>query len=344
MNCLSHARLYISLGLLKRSSYVTSQIPWNQCFFSNPLLKPPSAVTVSALGLSSVHCYSSRSKSTKSKTSTNALPVADNEKDAFFVVRKGDVIGIYKDLNDCQSQVGSSVFDPPVSVYKGYSLPKDAEEYLSSVGLKKPLYSFKASDLKDNMFGALTPCLFQEPSSSKVLVPKEEDTSEMMSKDVTSASTSVVELDQLEISADTSDDTCIIEFDGASKGNPGLSGAAAVLKTPDGNLICRVRQGLGVATNNAAEYHGLILGLRHAVEKGYKKIKVKGDSKLVCMQIKGHWNVNHEGLAKLHKEAKELSSKCVSFSISHVLRNQNSDADEQANLAVRLSEGQVEVA
>lgn len=49
--------------------------------------------------------------------------------------------------------------------------------------------------------------------------------------------------------------------------------------------ICKVRQGLGIATNNAAEYHALILGLRHAIEKGYKKIKVKGDSKLVCMQV-----------------------------------------------------------
>lgn len=109
MNCLSHhARSYISLGLLKRSSYVTSKIPWNQCFFmpSSPCLNPASVVT--PLGLSRPHCYSSRSKAGRSKLLT-AVPVADKEKDAFFVVRKGDVIGIYKDLNDCQAQVGSSV-------------------------------------------------------------------------------------------------------------------------------------------------------------------------------------------------------------------------------------------
>lgn len=53
------------------------------------------------------------------------------------------------------------MFDPPVSVYKGYSLPKDAEEYLSSVGMKNPLYCFGASDLREDMFGSLTPCLFQ---------------------------------------------------------------------------------------------------------------------------------------------------------------------------------------
>jgi len=49
--------------------------------------------------------------------------------------------------------------------------------------------------------------------------------------------------------------------------------------------IFKMRQGLGIATNNAAEYHGLILGLKHAIEKGYTKIKVKTDSKLVCMQV-----------------------------------------------------------
>lgn len=53
------------------------------------------------------------------------------------------------------------VYDPPVSVYKGYSLLKDTEECLSTVGLKKPLYVFRALDLKEDMFGALTPCLFQ---------------------------------------------------------------------------------------------------------------------------------------------------------------------------------------
>ncbi|KAF3609578.1 hypothetical protein DY000_02046339 [Brassica cretica] len=373
MNCLSHhARSYISLGLLKRSSYVTSKIPpWNQCFYmpSKPCLNPASVV--SPLGLSRAHCYSSRSKSGKSKMLT-----AEKEKDAFFVVRKGDVIGIYKDLNDCQAQLGSSVFDPPVSVYKGYSLPKDAEDYLSSVGMKNPLYCFGASDLREDMFGSLTPCLFQEPTSSKVKVSEEEDTSELKSKDMKHDMPSASVFDQqLKPSAVTSDETCFIEFDGASKGNPGLSGAAAVLKTEDGSLetcfiefdgaskgnpglsgaaavlktedgslICKVRQGLGIATNNAAEYHGLILGLKHAIERGYKKIKVKGDSKLICMQIKGKWKVNNEVLSKLHEEAKQLTNECISFEISHVLRNLNSAADEQANVAVRLPEGQVEVA
>ncbi|XP_010442813.1 PREDICTED: uncharacterized protein LOC104725782 [Camelina sativa] len=319
------------LGIFKKSSYViSSRIPWEQCFFYKPtksIIKPSSCV--SALGLSSVHCYSSRSKTAKSKTSSSAAvsSVSDEEKDAFFVVRKGDIIGIYNDLSDCQAQVGSSVHDLPVSVYKGYSLLKDTEEYLSTVGMKKPLYGFRASDLKEEMFGPLTPCLFQDqlPSASMSVDPLEK-------------------LAKLKPSHDTSTTTCIIEFDGASKGNPGLSGAAAVLKTEDGSLICKIRQGLGIATNNAAEYHGLILGLKHAIEKGYTKIKVKSDSKLVCMQMKGQWKVNHEVMSKLYMEAKQLRSKCVSFEISHVLRKLNSDADEQANMAARLSEGEVQMA
>ena len=103
--------------------------------------------------------------------------------------------------------------------------------------------------------------------------------------------------------------SCIIEFDGASKGNPGPAGAAAVLRTDAGNVvcnlpsgncifitptslhnmlfkqICKLREGLGIATNNAAEYRAVILGLKHALKKGYTSISVRGDSKLVCMQV-----------------------------------------------------------
>ncbi|EOA13603.1 hypothetical protein CARUB_v10026668mg [Capsella rubella] len=357
MKYLSRARSYISLGLFKKSSYVSSHIPWNQCFSYMPTEASLKPSCVSVLGLSSIHCYSSRSKTAKSKLSS-AVSAPDKDKDAFFVVRKGDIVGIFKDLSDCHPQVGSSVYDLPVNVYKGYLLPKDTEEYLNIVGMKKPLYSFRASDLKEDMFGALTPCLFHEPTSCKVKVSKEEDTPVMKSLDKTktkdkktdqllSASMSVDPLEKLaklKPSADTSDETCIVEFDGASKGNPGLSGAAAVLKTEDGSFICKMRQGLGIATNNAAEYHGLILGLKHAIERGYRKIKVKGDSKLVSMQMKGQWKVNHEVLSKLYKEAKQLSDQCVSFEISQVQRNLNSDADELANMAARLSEGEVEVA
>ncbi|KAL0795399.1 hypothetical protein Bca101_066776 [Brassica carinata] len=282
MNCLSHhARSYISLGLLKRSSFVTSKIPWNQCFYMPPKPCLIPASVVSPLGLSRAHCYSSRSKSGKSRTLT-AVPIADKEKDAFFVVRKGDVIGIYKDLNDCQAQVGSSVFDPPVSVYKGYSLPKDAEEYLSSVGMKNPLYCFGASDLREDMFGALTPCLFQEPSSSKVKVSEEEDTSDMKSEDMKvdmpSASTSSVgKLDQLEPSPITSDVSFALYLSLFRMQN--VSGSSSLSPLVLSSLM---NESVRFISSN------LLNGLREE-------------------QIKGKWKVNNENLNSAADEQANLA-------------------------------------
>ncbi|XP_047170244.1 uncharacterized protein LOC124838634 isoform X2 [Vigna umbellata] len=79
--------------------------------------------------------------------------------------------------------------------------------------------------------------------------------------------------------------TCILEFDGVSNGNPGKSGAGAVLRAIDGSLICRLREGVGVATNNAAEYRAVILGMKYALKKGFTGIRIQGDSKLVCMKF-----------------------------------------------------------
>ncbi|KAJ0675136.1 putative ribosomal protein L9/RNase H1 [Helianthus annuus] len=81
--------------------------------------------------------------------------------DGFFVVRKGDLVGVYNNLIDCQAQVGSSVCDPPVSVYKGYTMSKECEAYLESCGLKNALYSIRAVDLRHELFGTLVPCPFQ---------------------------------------------------------------------------------------------------------------------------------------------------------------------------------------
>ncbi|CAI8616486.1 unnamed protein product [Vicia faba] len=76
---------------------------------------------------------------------------------------------------------------------------------------------------------------------------------------------------------------CTLEFDGASSGNPGKSGAEAVLRS--GNEVHRFSRGLGTQTNNSAEYQGLILGLKEANNKGYDHVEIRGDSKLVCEQF-----------------------------------------------------------
>ncbi|XP_021747991.1 uncharacterized protein LOC110713860 isoform X2 [Chenopodium quinoa] len=271
------------------------------------------------------------------------------EKDAFFVVRKGDVVGVYKTLSECQAQVSSSISDPPVSVYKGYSLPKDDEEYLASRGLHNALYTIKASDLKDDLFGTLVPCPFLEPTSSKgetssVDLPQKRPHDVLGTGNVGDVGTSTDPLSKLQKLDSVPSDTqsCILHFDGASKGNPGQAGAGAVLRTLNGSLICRIRQGLGTATCNAAEYRAVILGLKKALEMGYTNIQAQGDSKLVCMQLQGLWKVKNENMSTLHAEAKLLINKFTSFKISHVLREFNSDADAQANFAVSLADGQVQ--
>ncbi|CAK8561523.1 unnamed protein product [Lathyrus sativus] len=356
--------------------------------FSFPIKLLHSCVR-SEFTLTGSRCYSTR-KSRKSGSSqlqkVEAETTMDQEKDAFYVVRKGDVVGIYSSLSDSQAQVGSSVCDPPVSVFKGYSLSNETEEYLISHGLKNALYTIRASDLKEDLFGSLVPCPFQDPSSTKGTTSNADtskkraigvlghdnldpsstkgttsnaDTSkkraiEVLGQDNVKSTglTSIsedpfrkqVKLDRAAVSEASllATKTCIVEFDGASKGNPGRAGAGAILRSKDGNVIHRVREGVGIATNNFAEYRAAILGMKYALKKGFTNICIQGDSKLVCSQIDGSWKVKNESLSTLYKVAKELKDKFVSFQISHVLREFNSEADAQANLAVHLADGQVQ--
>ncbi|KAK6116493.1 hypothetical protein DH2020_049786 [Rehmannia glutinosa] len=275
-----------------------------------------------------VQCYSSKKSSEGSsrKRKVDTKPIMKDDKEAFFVVRKGDLVGVYKSLSDCQAQVGTSICDPPVSVYKGCNMPKDTEKFLVSSGLKNALYSIRASDLTEGLFGPLVACPVQQVSSSRG-----ETSSEPVAK-------------KRSHEALWSDygRSCTLEFDGASKGNPGQAGAGAILRSDDGSFILRLREGLGVATNNVAEYRAFILGLKYAIGKGFTSVRVRGDSKLVCMQIQGLWKVKNQNISTLFDEAKKLKDRFASFQIIHILRDLNSEADAQANLAVDLAEGQVQ--
>ncbi|KAF8399311.1 hypothetical protein HHK36_015176 [Tetracentron sinense] len=268
------------------------------------------------------------------------------------------------------------VCDPSVSAYKGYSLPKEAEEHLVSCGLKNAIYSISAVDVKEDLFGTLMPCSFQQPASSKGKASKKDSPQKRSQEVLLSENVDVVgstfistnsqrkyaKLDQyVEAQAISSHcQSCILEFDGASKGNPGQAGAGAVLRADDGSLVCRLREGVGIATCNVAEYRAMLLGLKYALKKGFKQIRVQGDSKLVCMQVQGLWKTKNQNMADLCKEAKVLKDKFLSFQITHVLRLSvtsysstmvgyfhlqmgfNSEADVQANLAVNLADGEVQ--
>jgi len=122
-----------------------------------------------------------------------------------------------------------------------------------------------------------------------------------------------------------------MNFDGASKGNPGPSGAGAVIF--DDNIEF-YNESVFVGekeTNNVAEYTGLLVGLRAALKLGRTKLIVKGDSDLIIKQMNGQYKVKSPNLIELHKEAKALAEQFEEISFVHVRRNLNARADELAN-------------
>ncbi|MCO5581306.1 hypothetical protein L7F22_035185 [Adiantum nelumboides] len=135
-----------------------------------------------------------------------------------------------------------------------------------------------------------------------------------------------------------------LEFDGASKGNPGRAGAGALIRCPHGSVVLELTEFLGSETNNVAEYRALLLGLRVALSKGIRRVTAQGDSKLVCLQVTGAWKVENKKLISLHAEVKKLQVQFEVFSISHIRREYNSEADALANAAITFGEPFREVA
>lgn len=130
----------------------------------------------------------------------------------------------------------------------------------------------------------------------------------------------------------------VLYFDGGSRGNPGPAGYGYVLEGPDGETLAADGHAIGTATNNVAEYRGIIAGMRHAVELGIRHLRVFGDSKLVIEQVKGAWRVRAEGLRALHLEASELARQFDSITFEHVRRAGNAEADRLANVAMDEAE------
>jgi len=129
------------------------------------------------------------------------------------------------------------------------------------------------------------------------------------------------------------DKLAVIYVDGGSRGNPGPAGAGAVIKV-DNEIEATISKFLGTATNNVAEYTGLVLALEKAFDLGIKQVDVYMDSELVVKQMKGIYRVKNEKLIPLFVKARALASKFPSFKISHVRREHNTVADRLANEAM----------
>lgn len=127
----------------------------------------------------------------------------------------------------------------------------------------------------------------------------------------------------------------VIEADGGSRGNPGPAGYGSVVWTADrSTVLAESKQAIGRATNNVAEYSGLIAGLEEAAKLGATEVEVSMDSKLVVEQMSGRWQVKHPDLAELNVQARRLASRFERVSYRWVPRAENSYADRLANEAM----------
>jgi ribonuclease HI len=122
--------------------------------------------------------------------------------------------------------------------------------------------------------------------------------------------------------------------DGASRGNPGPSGAGAVIVSAAGHIVAKLGKFLGESTNNVAEYTGLILGLKRAKAMGIKELDVFSDSELIVKQLAGDYAVKAEHLRHLHDEAKALLAAFPDVHVAHIPREENAAADEMSNRAI----------
>lgn len=127
--------------------------------------------------------------------------------------------------------------------------------------------------------------------------------------------------------------------DGGARGNPGPAGYGVVVTGEDGRVLAELHEGIGIATNNIAEYRGLLAALQWALDHGYSRLHVKSDSLLIVQQMLGNYRVKHAGLLPLYHKARELAVRIGQVTFEHVRRELNTEADRLSNLGMDREEG-----
>ncbi len=126
----------------------------------------------------------------------------------------------------------------------------------------------------------------------------------------------------------------VIHSDGVSRNNPGPAAIGATIKDEQGRLIAVVSRSIGRATNNQAEYGAVIAALEKAIKLGARQVELNLDSELVVRQVTGRYRVKNEALKPLFDRVKKLLGSLEDFSIKHIPRRQNREADRLANSAL----------
>ncbi|HXQ89004.1 MAG TPA: ribonuclease HI family protein [Solirubrobacterales bacterium] len=126
----------------------------------------------------------------------------------------------------------------------------------------------------------------------------------------------------------------IVNVDGGARGNPGPAAIGVVVRDGDGAVLEEVGEKIGEATNNVAEYRALLRGIELAAAHGAGELELIGDSELVVRQVEGRYKVKNAGMKDLHAEVKKALAGFDSWSIRHVRRAENADADRLVNEAL----------
>jgi ribonuclease HI len=125
--------------------------------------------------------------------------------------------------------------------------------------------------------------------------------------------------------------TLRVNVDGGARGNPGPAAIAAVIQNGDGKVLERHSEAIGTATNNVAEYRALLLGIERAAALGASRLELIGDSELIVRQVSGDYKVKDETLRGLHRQVRGALGGFAEWSIRHVRREENADADQLVN-------------
>src|SRR3954469_14296966 len=123
-------------------------------------------------------------------------------------------------------------------------------------------------------------------------------------------------------------------FDGGARSNPGPAGYGVYIVDDQGAVLAELSGALGIATNNIAEYNGLIAALQWAIDHDVKAITIKGDSLLIIEQMRGNYKVKNEGLKPRHMRARMLVMQIGNVKFEHVPREKNKDADRLSNIGM----------
>ena len=140
--------------------------------------------------------------------------------------------------------------------------------------------------------------------------------------------------EQADLFATAEGGSFVAYIDGGARGNPGPAGFGVRVERPDGELVEEFSEAIGTATNNVAEYRGLVAALTWALAHHAARLHVRSDSLLLVQQMLGNYRVKNAGLQPLHADARRLAQRIGHVTYEHVGRSLNAHADRLANAAM----------